>query len=117
MTMNKSHPPSQKTSKILSFAASSVAQADHTQSRPTVSLALLSLAFLLTPQLGLAANQTWTNAPVDANWNNTNNWIGRALPGGLNMTGNTVNNDVATFNSPIVSGIGGAANPILTDDA
>jgi autotransporter-associated beta strand protein len=64
-----------------------------------------------------AAGQTWTNAPVDATWLNTNNWISRAIPGGLNLTGNSVNNDVATFNSPTVSGIGSAANPILTDDA
>src|SRR6266536_551279 len=99
--MNKSHPSSRTTSKILSYAASSVAQGDHTQARRTASaLALAALAFLSTSQRGVAANQTWTNAPVNATWNNTNNWIARAIPGGINMNGNTVNNDVATFNSP-----------------
>jgi autotransporter-associated beta strand protein len=62
------------------------------------------------------ASQTWSNAPVDASWINTNNWVNRAIPGALNLTGNTVNNDVATFNSPLFGGIGGVANPILTDD-
>src|SRR4051812_37253002 len=64
-----------------------------------------------------AASQTWSNAPINANWNVTNNWIGQALPGALNLTGNTVNNDVATFNTPIAGTIGSAANPILIDDA
>src|SRR4051812_8939051 len=80
--------------------------------------ALLSLALLATVGTANAASQIWTNAPVDATWTNINNWVGRALPGGLNLTGNTVNNDVTTFNAPIAnSGIAGAANPILTDDA
>ncbi len=78
---------------------------------------VITLAFLATTGRAYGANQTWTNAPVDATWTNINNWVGRALPGVTNLSGNTVNNDVATFNSPIRSGIGGAANPILTDDA
>lgn len=65
-----------------------------------------------------AASQTWTNAPVNSNWANTNNWVGLAMPGAISLTGNTVNNDVATFNSPIPgSGIGGSALPILTPNA
>ena len=65
-----------------------------------------------------AASQTWTNAPVDQNWANTNNWVGLAVPGALNQTGNSVNNDTATFNTPIPgSNIGGAALPIIPDDA
>src|SRR5260221_1574523 len=64
-----------------------------------------------------AASQTWTNAPAGATWANTNNWVARAVPGGINLTGTTLNNDVATFNSPLAGGIGGAGNPILIDDA
>lgn len=64
-----------------------------------------------------AASQTWTNAPQNGLWNNTNNWIARALPGALNSTGNGNNNDTATFNSPLFGGIGGAGNPIVPDDA
>ncbi|HEU5396208.1 MAG TPA: autotransporter-associated beta strand repeat-containing protein, partial [Verrucomicrobiae bacterium] len=64
-----------------------------------------------------AASQTWTNAPVDATWTNVNNWVAKAVPGALNQTGNSVNNDVATFNSPIFGTIGGAADPIVPDDA
>lgn len=75
------------------------------------------LAFCLGAADLFAANQTWTNAPVDSTWLNTNNWVARAIPGVTNLTGNSVNNDVVTFNSPTASGIGGAANPILTDDA
>ncbi|HSU55315.1 MAG TPA: autotransporter-associated beta strand repeat-containing protein, partial [Candidatus Dormibacteraeota bacterium] len=75
---------------------------------------LLSLG---ATQNASAANQTWTNSPVDGTWSNTNNWVARAVPGAVNLTGNSVNNDVATFNSPIASGIGSGANPILTDNA
>ncbi|HEY3760451.1 MAG TPA: autotransporter-associated beta strand repeat-containing protein [Verrucomicrobiae bacterium] len=65
-----------------------------------------------------AANQTWTNAPVDNTWTNVNNWVGLAMPGAINMTGNTTGIDQATFNSPIPgSGIGGAAHPIVSADA
>src|ERR1051325_10646768 len=63
------------------------------------------------------ASQIWTNTPVDATWVNTNNWVARAIPGAVNLTGNSVNNDIATFNSPTASGIGSAANPIVTDTA
>ncbi len=74
-------------------------------------------AALATPS-AFAASQTWSNAPTDVNWTTAANWVGNAVPGGLNQTGNTVQNDVATFNTPIPgSGIGGAANPVLTDDA
>ncbi len=83
------------------------------------TLAAIGLAASLLGVLNAgAASQTWTNAPADSAWNNTNNWVGRAVPGGLNMTGNSVNNDTATFNTPIPpSGIGSALNPILTDNA
>jgi autotransporter-associated beta strand protein len=65
-----------------------------------------------------AASQTWTNAPVNSNWSNTNNWVGLAMPGAINMTGNSVNNDVATFNTTIPgSGIGGVTLPITTPNA
>ncbi|MGC3959516.1 MAG: hypothetical protein QM813_16695 [Verrucomicrobiota bacterium] len=64
-----------------------------------------------------AANQTWTNNPVSTQWTNINNWVAKAVPGGLNITANNVNNDVITINSPLVGGIGGESNPILTDDA
>src|SRR5690349_10535715 len=81
-------------------------------------LAALGLAALFVAPSVIAVSQTWTNTPPDSAWNNTNNWGGRALPGGINLTGNTVNNDVATFNSPIPgSNVGGVGNPILTDDA
>jgi fibronectin-binding autotransporter adhesin len=89
----------------------------HSLKRANKFLAAVMLAGAITPS-AFAASQTWTNAPVNQNWNNTNNWVGRAVPGALNLTGNTVNNDVATFNTPIPgSNIGGAAAPVLTDDA
>ena len=85
---------------------------------------LQRLGWLLTFGVGLfaaasvqAASDTWTNAPVDNTWVNTNNWVGHVVPGALNQTGNSVNNDVATFNSPIFGTIGEAANPIMPDDA
>ncbi len=78
----------------------------------------VSLAAVAVPQFAHAANQTWTNTPVDATWQNVNNWVGKAAPGDINVTtANTVNNDVATFNTPIAGTIGSAANPIIPDDA
>ena len=74
------------------------------------------LAVIAAPS-AFAASQVWTNAPVSANWANTNNWIARALPGVINATGNTVNNDIATFTNPIAGGFGGVSSPIITDDA
>ncbi len=84
-----------------------------------VSLGALLLAGILAaPQSASAANQTWTNAPVSQYWSNSLNWVGLAVPGDINQTAaNTVNNDVATFNTPLAGGIGGAATPIITDDA
>ena len=64
-----------------------------------------------------AASQTWSNAPSNALWIGSSNWIANAVPGGINLTANTLNNDLATFNSPLSGGIGGAGNPILIDDA
>lgn len=68
-----------------------------------------------------AASQTWTNAPVNQYWTNILNWNGGAFPGSINgtpNTGNNIDNDVATFNTPIpVSGIGGATSPILIADS
>jgi fibronectin-binding autotransporter adhesin len=88
-----------------------------TQTLRKVSRNLATLLALVTAPAAFAASQIWSNAPVNANWNTAANWIGNAVPGAINQTGNTVNNDVATFNSPLFGGIGGAGNPILTDDA
>lgn len=64
-----------------------------------------------------AASQTWTNAPVSGSWTNVLNWVGQAVPGDINQTSaNTVNADIATFNSPLSGGIGGVANPVVPDD-
>ncbi len=87
----------------------------HTLRKITGRLAAL-LAVAAVPS-AFAASQTWTNAPQNGLWNNTNNWIARAIPGALNSTGNGNNNDTATFNSPLFGGIGGAGNPIVPDDA
>jgi fibronectin-binding autotransporter adhesin len=76
--------------------------------------ALLTIA---VAPAAFAASQTWTNAPTTPNWNTAANWNGNAVPGAVNITGNNVNNDVATFNTPLFGGIGGESNPILTDDA
>jgi fibronectin-binding autotransporter adhesin len=82
----------------------------------TTSLAAM-LAVAAAPS-AFAASQTWSNAPTDANWTTAANWVGNAVPGALNQTGNSVNNDVVTFNAPIPgSNIGTAGNPILVDDA
>ena len=76
------------------------------------------LACVLATPTVFAASQTWTNAPVSQSWTNVLNWAGQAVPGGINMTGNTVNGDIATFNSPVpVSGVGGVTAPVLVDDA
>ena len=65
-----------------------------------------------------AASQTWTNAPVSASWANPTNWNSDAVPGAINLTGNTTSADIATFTNPIpASLIGSASNPILVDDA
>jgi len=67
---------------------------------------------LAAPQQIHAASQAWTNAPVDSNWANTNNWVARSIPGGIN----TINTDVASFTNALpVSGIGGVSNPITND--
>ena len=80
--------------------------------------ALLTLCGLTAALQVEAASQTWTNAPADATWGNTNNWVGKAVPGANNSTGNGANADVVTFNAPLpISGIGGAGNPIQPDDA
>lgn len=64
-----------------------------------------------------AASQTWAAAPASSVWTNTANWVGAAIPGGINMTGNTVNNDICTFTNPIPGSlIGGVADPIQIDD-
>ena len=76
------------------------------------------LAVMLAAPALFAASQTWTNAPVSGSWTNVNNWVAKAVPGNLNQTANnTGSGDTATFNSPIFSGIGGAATPIAPDDA
>lgn len=80
--------------------------------------ALLAAGGLMAPQQTRAASQTWSNAPVDNTWTNVNNWVGKAVPGDVNInSANTVNGDTATFNAPLLGGIGGAGNPILPDDA
>ena len=81
-----------------------------------VRLVIVLIACMTAP-LAFAASQTWTNAPVSPYWTNVNNWIGLAVPGGINLGGTTLNNDTVTFNSPLSGGIGGAGNPIRTDDA
>src|ERR1051326_8861671 len=84
---------------------------------PVRLLLVTGLLCAATPWRAFGASQTWTNAPVDATWVNTNNWVASASPGAVNLTGNTVNNDIATFNTPTASGIGSEANPIVTDNA
>jgi autotransporter-associated beta strand protein len=75
-------------------------------------------ALLLGGISAQAASQTWTNAPVDQTWLNTNNWVGQHFPGAINNVSPAVNSDVATFNTPIPgSTIGGAAAPIKIGDA
>jgi fibronectin-binding autotransporter adhesin len=80
-------------------------------------VAALVAASLSAPS-AFAASQTWSNAPTDATWSNAVNWVAGAVPGALNQTGNqSVGADIATFNSPLAGGIGGAGNPIVPDDA
>ena len=87
--------------------------------RPALPLAALLAAGSLAAALDThASSQTWTNAPVSQSWTNVLNWQAKAVPGSINITGNTVNGDIATLNQPIpISGIGGAALPIQPDDA
>ena len=86
--------------------------------RPGLPLAALIAGSLAAALDSQAASQTWTNAPVSQAWVNALNWQGKSIPGNTNVTGNTVNADIATFNQPIPgSGIGGASLPIQPDDA
>lgn len=78
---------------------------------------LVALLALTAVPAAFAASQTWSAAPTDQNWTTAANWVGNAVPGALNQTGNSVNNDVVTFNAPIPgSNIGTAGLPILVDD-
>ena len=75
--------------------------------------ALITIIGLTATLKVQAASQTWTNAPVDNTWANTNNWVGKAVPGALNSSTTA---DVATFTNALpISGIGGAGNPITND--
>jgi autotransporter-associated beta strand protein len=79
---------------------------------------LLFVGVLAVPQCVRAANQTWSATPASAAWQISANWAGGAAPGDIsNNVANTVNGDIATFNTPLSGGIGGAANPIVPDDA
>ena len=78
------------------------------QSLKFIAAAIFAAAFI-APSV-FAASQIWTNAPVSSAWTNINNWVGRAVPGLTPQT--AANADVATFNSALVGGIGGAGNPI-----
>jgi len=76
-------------------------------------LCLLLAIGVLGAASGWAASQTWTNAPADNYFNNTNNWVGQAVPGASNSTANA---DVALFTNAIpLSGIGGAGNAITNE--
>lgn len=80
-------------------------------------LYLLLAASLFGAVSARAANGTWTSAPADATWINVLNWVG-AVPGQVNnIANNGTDSSIATFNTPIFSGIGGAGNPIIIDDA
>jgi len=72
------------------------------------------LVTLATPSV-FAASQTWTNAPVTAEWTNVLNWAGQAVPGALGITGGTQNGDFVTFSNALSGGIGGSGNPIVND--
>ncbi|HEU5396543.1 MAG TPA: autotransporter-associated beta strand repeat-containing protein, partial [Verrucomicrobiae bacterium] len=80
---------------------------------PSVIVPVL-VSVALSAVTARAASQTWTNAPVSQIWTNAGNWVGQAYPGAQSQTGNSINNDLATFNTPIpLSGIGGASAPIM----
>ena len=98
----------------------------------TLLFALASIIGLFATLNVQAASQTWTNAPVDQNWTNINNWVGRAFPG----AGNNANSaDMVTFNAPLtvlttniidngdgtfttnIALIGSAGAPITNDNA
>jgi len=86
--------------------------------RSAASRCLLAAPLVLASP-AFAANQAWTNAPVDPGWANTNNWVARAVPGVVdNTVNNAVNTDLATFTNAIPGSlIGSAVNPIIIDDA
>jgi autotransporter-associated beta strand protein len=76
----------------------------------------IALLAVITAQQLNAASQTWSSTPVDTVWTNTSNWAGGAIPGVIYVTGNTVNNDIVTFNSALGGGtIGGVTDPIQID--
>lgn len=94
-------------------------QRKQTSHRLLTILALMVVTTMAVVSSAFAASQTWSNAPVSGSWATAANWMANAVPGGLNLTGNSgINYDVATFNSPIPpSGYGGESSPILTDPA
>lgn len=75
---------------------------------------IIFVASLCAATSGHAANETWSATPTDANWATTNNWVAVAVPGETYVAGNTVNNDIATFDSAITT-FGGSLNPVLVD--
>jgi autotransporter-associated beta strand protein len=84
----------------------------------TLLFAFFAIVGLTVSQNIQAANGTWTNAPIDATWTNVQNWNGLVVPGTINNTANngTDSGSIATFTNAI-STYGGAANPIIPDDA
>ena len=80
-----------------------------------LTCALLTAAAVNAGLKANAANQSWTNTPVDANWGTLANWSGNAAPGAFVANGNVTTTDIATFTNAIFSGIGSSANPITPD--
>jgi fibronectin-binding autotransporter adhesin len=82
-----------------------------------VTTCLATLLAVLAAPAAFAASQSWVANPVDAQWVTGANWLGGAAPGALNITGNNVNNDTATFSNAIPGSlIGSATTPILIDN-
>src|SRR6185437_6177170 len=106
--MNNSQPISTDTSteQISSFPtlkieASQPPMKKYTQKKIPVATKVVSAisvcALLISAgaQRAQAASQAWTNAPVDNQWTNVNNWVGKGVPGVTNPAAGGLSADVA----------------------
>lgn len=89
-----------------------------TQALRKVTRNLAALLALAVAPAAFAANGTWSNAPVSSSWTNVLNWNGGVVPGTINNTANNgIDSASIAFFTNAITTFGGAANPVVPDDA
>ena len=85
--------------------------------KSSLFVAAIILTGLFVAPAVFAASGTWSATPADSTWTNTANWQG-SVPGIVNNTSNNGvdGSSIALFTNAITT-YGGAANPIVPDDA